>query len=875
MSRTISLLLAVGLLAFTQPSSAQETSSVWQYLGQRATRLAAQLPPLPASAEAWDQQRTELTSRLRTTLGLPDREPMQATVISSKQAGDLAIEEVAFHWAERVYTTGTVVRRQQAEGPQPAVVLTPDWLGHYTFRAYRSFAEQLARQGVLVLFLDNPYSGRRHTPYAGLYATAAAAGTQVAGIQVFDALRGADYLLTRADVDAGKIGIAGLGEGALRAYLAAALEPRLQFVIAVAGTTTFASLVQAAAEGQAASRPSAFVSGLLAWTDIDRVAACLVPRPVLIAGGAGRWPAAGDETVLNTLRTVYGLAGAKDRISQVPGEAVDDMTPYAASVIQWLAASVLPGLKAPPTAPVICSAPTEMDFQLLGYLQRRIEGLTASWLGEPLTEADWQTHRQAIIDWLRTACTLDAKPALEDKVLDTAESGDLVTERLALGVDADFRCPAVLVRPASQTGKCAGVILSHDDRQCYATARITDAARRLAAAGYWVMVPEHASVHAQSLQPLGVADQPSFYGDEAGRLYGPADAVGRPPLALRVGENLAAFRYLAGCAEVDAAQIVVAGSGVGGVDACLAALLEDRIAGVAAVDVTTLRDWAVHVAPHELHFFHLMPYLPSLAAVTDLDCVYAALAPRPLVVVRLTDGWQRSGFEQVAARAAAVYGLLRAPDAWHAFGPRDLSEELEAATPAGVRKQVLAAARTLVPTPPTAGLVGTLDVLKSRATVDSSAGLIWLVAEMSGYEQELAGNGYRLQTWSFFNDNGGGQKGRSLTPLIFRKQGETYELTGIGKARANTGAGLQTFDFEPVAGTDAVGDGYYFGWYDGDAAGAPNPGVVEFEDAPDARMSILTADGQMQGQRVQLGKPYRVQSEYRRQYSIMAVSKKP
>jgi dienelactone hydrolase len=875
MSRTIPLLFALGFLTFTQPSSAQETSSVWQYLGQRATRLTAQLPPLPASAQDWDKQRTELTSRLSTTLGLPNREPMQATVINCKQTGDLAIEEVAFHWAERVYASGTVIRRQQTDGPQPAVVLAPEWLGNYTFRAYRSFAEQLARQGVLVLFLDDPHSGRRHAPYAGLYATAAAAGTQVAGIQVFDALRGFDYLLTRADVDAGKIGIAGLGAGALRSYLAAALEPRFQFVIAVAGTTTYETLVQAAAEGQAPAQPAAFVSGLLEWTDIDRVAACLAPRPVLIAGGAGRWPAAGGEAVLDALRAAYKLYDAQDRIGQVPGEAVDDMTPYAGDVAGWLATSVLPSLKGPAAAPAACTEPAEMDFQMLGYLQRRIESQAASRHGEPLTQAAWQTHRQAIVDGLRTACAAGAQPALDDQVLDTAESGDLVTERLALGVDADFRCPAVLVRPASSTGKCAGVILSHDDRQCYATARITDAARRLAAAGYWVMVPDHASVHAQSLQPLGVADQPSFYGDEAVRLVGPAEAVGRSPLALRVCEDLAAFRYLAGRAEVDAAQIVVAGSGVGGVDACLAALLEDRIAGVAAADVTTMRDWALNVAPHELHFFHLMPYLPSLLAVADWDCVYAALAPRPLVVVRLTDGWPRTGFDQVAARATDVYGLLGSGDALQAFGPRDLTEELEAAAPVGARKQVLAAARTLVPTPPTAGLVGTLEVLKSRATVDSSAGLIWLVAEMSGYEQELAGSGYRLQTWSFFNDNGDGQKGRSLTPLIFRKQGETYELTGIGQARVNAGTGLQTFDLEPVAGTDEVGDGFYFGWYDGDAAGAPNPGVVEFENAPDGRMSILTADGQMQGQRVQVGKSYHVQSEYPRQYSIMAVSKKP
>jgi hypothetical protein len=118
--------------------------------------------------------------------------------------------------------------------------------------------------------------------------------------------------------------------------------------------------------------------------------------------------------------------------------------------------------------------------------------------------------------------------------------------------------------------------------------------------------------------------------------------------------------------------------------------------------------------------------------------------------------------------------------------------------------------------------------------VDSSAGLIWLVAEMSGYEQELAGSGYRLQTWSFFNDNRGSQKGRSLTPLIFRKQGaETYELTGIGKARVNAGTGLQTFDLEPTAGTDEVGDGYLLRLVRRRRRRcAPNSGVVEFGPAP-------------------------------------------
>jgi hypothetical protein len=111
--------------------------------------------------------------------------------------------------------------------------------------------------------------------------------------------------------------------------------------------------------------------------------------------------------------------------------------------------------------------------------------------------------------------------------------------------------------------------------------------------------------------------------------------------------------------------------------------------------------------------------------------------------------------------------------------------------------------------------------------------------------------------------------------LIFRQDGEKYLLTGIGRTRTNAGSGLQTFEFEPVQGTNEIGDGCYFGWHDGSLDGPANAGVVEFEDAPDGRMTILTGDGQLGGQRLQLGAGYRLQSEYHRRYSIMAEAKKP
>ena len=873
------LAISSGMAVVASTSYGQESVSVLNYLGQRAERLASQRAPVPETLDAWKEHRAKLVEALNVSLALPDREPMKAAVTDSKQDGDLTVEDVVYLWAEQTYVSATLIRSTKSSGRRPAVIIPSGWLGHYTFLPYRQFVDSLARQGFTVLFIDDPRTGRRQSPHAGLYATAAAAGRPVAGVQVFDVLRGFDYLLTRTDVDSGKIGIAGLGEGALQAYLAAALEERLQFVATVGGTTTYAALIQAAAQSNSPIAPSVFVAGILDFADMDRIAACLAPRSVLIAGSANgnRQPAAGYSQVLDTMKAVYGLHDAGDRIRQVPGDQPDDMTPYIPEILQWLKTSVLPSLESSDAAPTTCGKPEEEpDFSVLRFMQQRIVQQAASLPIEPASTDAWKKHRDETIDWLRRSCALESLKPAADRVIEVSKDDDVVTEQLALGLDGDFACPAVLVRPAELgPTKRPAVILSHDDRQCAVSAKIADAARQLVSAGYCVIVPDHASVHPQSLQGLANTEKPSFYGDDAARLYGPADTVGLSPLALRVAENLAAFRYLAAQSEIDPEGIVIAGLGTGSVDACLAAVLEDRIAGVASVGATTMRDWAVNVAPGELRFFHVMPYLPAMLAQTDWDCLYAAIAPRPLVVVRLKDGWPRSGFEQVVSTTSALYKLQQAEAALLALGPRDVTEQLERGAPEGIQKQLITAARTLVPTPPQPGIVGTVEGLKSRQTTDSASGLIWIVAEMSGYDQELAGEGYRLETWSFFNDNGDAQKDHAITPLVFKKEGDTYHLTGIGTTRTNAGTGLQTFPFEPVEGTDQVGDGHFFGWHTGNMKGQQNRGVAEFEDAPDALMIILTADGQLGGQKLKLGATYRFQSQYRRRYSVMAASKKP
>jgi hypothetical protein len=203
--------------------------------------------------------------------------------------------------------------------------------------------------------------------------------------------------------------------------------------------------------------------------------------------------------------------------------------------------------------------------------------------------------------------------------------------------------------------------------------------------------------------------------------------------------------------------------------------------------------------------------------------------------------------------------------------PREGLEDKEKATPEGVMKQLIAATRSLLPAPPVPGVIGSSELVKSRGVVDTADALVWLVEIQGGVEQEFIDGGYRLATWSFFNGNGPRQQGRQVTPLIFKKEGRAvYRLTGIGRTRTNTGAGRQIYPFEPVAGSEAVGSGYFFGFYTGDPAGAGNTGVVEFNDQfPQDRMTVLAGD---EGPKVSVGKIYREQASYPRTYSIHAVS---
>ena len=103
-----------------------------------------------------------------------------------------------------------------------------------------------------------------------------------------------------------------------------------------------------------------------------------------------------------------------------------------------------------------------------------------------------------------------------------------------------------------------------------------------------------------------------------------------------------------------------------------------------------------------------------------------------------------------------------------------------------------------------------------RGIVDSAYNTMFV------FRGEFPNAGETVGGWSFYSTNT-----NSITPLLFSRTGPSYSYTllGIGTTRTSTGAGLQSYSFGLVSGSDLTGADTTFGWLD------TTTGVIEFDYA--------------------------------------------
>jgi dienelactone hydrolase len=332
---------------------------------------------IPADANSWKAQRPTVLRTVLESLGdLPARpSPPRARIISREIRPGYALEKVAISNGLDGEVTALVLIPEGRKGPVPAILWlhssTPDKTQIIipgTNGGAEPLGETFVRAGYAVLAPDSYWHGDR----AGSGPSGAAAesgraeqddlfklnlwlGRTLWGLFVRDDRVALDYLCSRPEVDASRIGATGMSMGSTRAWWLAAVDERIAAVAAVACLTRYQNLI---AHGELRQHGVYyFVDGLLRHFDTEGVLALIAPRPLLALTGeldAGS-PADGVRALERAVGATYQALGAGDRFRNVLYPEIGHAyTPeMRAEMLAWFGRWLRPGSTPEPgtTAP--------------------------------------------------------------------------------------------------------------------------------------------------------------------------------------------------------------------------------------------------------------------------------------------------------------------------------------------------------------------------------------------------------------------------------------------------------------------------------------------------------------------------------------------
>ncbi|HEV7216230.1 MAG TPA: prolyl oligopeptidase family serine peptidase [Chloroflexota bacterium] len=208
------------------------------------------------------------------------------------------------------------------------------------------YALELARRGYVTLAADALCFEERRDPVLEGAAferfSAARLGVEGSCLQtkmLSDAMRGVDYLLSRPEVNAARIGCIGHSLGGQQTMFTTAMDERIRAAVSSCGFASYASLFR----DRINHNYAAYVPGLLRFGEVGDVLALAAPRPFLVlAGNADRiFPFDGIVASVERARERYRALDAEERLGFVPVDAghafSDDMRQRAyAWFDQWL-----------------------------------------------------------------------------------------------------------------------------------------------------------------------------------------------------------------------------------------------------------------------------------------------------------------------------------------------------------------------------------------------------------------------------------------------------------------------------------------------------------------------------------------------------------
>lgn len=254
------------------------------FIKRQAAELRAN-DAAPDSLSVWQQQRLQLRESLeRAWGGFPDEHAeFETRVLGTLQRDGYRVEKLMFQTFPGVWMTANAYVPQLA-GPRPAVLCVHGhWKGAKQDPHVQARCVGLAKLGFFVLAVDAMGAGERAVGKAlGEYhgemvaATLWPIGRPLSGLQVYENRRAVDYLLTRPEVDAERLGITGASGGGNQTMYAGAFDERFKAVVPVCSVGNYQAYLGAAC------CMCEVVPGALQFTEEWGVLSLTAPRALMV-----------------------------------------------------------------------------------------------------------------------------------------------------------------------------------------------------------------------------------------------------------------------------------------------------------------------------------------------------------------------------------------------------------------------------------------------------------------------------------------------------------------------------------------------------------------------------------------------------------------
>lgn len=285
-------------------------------------------------AERW--QRGLRAKVVELVGGFPaERTPLRAQTLEVREYPAYRREKFVFESRPGVWVLGYLLT-PKARGPFAAVIALPghgrgvdDIVGideHGRDRTVKGpyeydFAIQVVEHGMAAVAIEPMAFGCRRdaiTKAKGLTATACQPvagsalllGQTMIGWRVYDTMRAIDWVATRPELDATRVGCLGCSGGGTCTLFTAALDTRVRAALVSSYLNTFRASIMSVSHCI-----DNYVPGILNWAEMYDVAGLVAPRPLFAEGGLrdNIFPIAATRASFERVKRVYGVFGAADR----------------------------------------------------------------------------------------------------------------------------------------------------------------------------------------------------------------------------------------------------------------------------------------------------------------------------------------------------------------------------------------------------------------------------------------------------------------------------------------------------------------------------------------------------------------------------------